>query len=236
MAKRRAAGQNFFSRNNLHLRDIIPLTANQNRLYQSYETGSHIMVSGCPGTGKSFLALYLALKDMIAGGQPYKGIIIMRSVVPSREMGFLPGTAEEKAAVYEAPYEAILAELFGRPDAYEILKTEGVIEFSTTSYLRGLTFKDKILIVDEHQNMDFSELNTIMTRIGDNTRVMFCGDFLQTDLNKTRRDLSGYHKFKAILQNVPQFQFITMTQDDIVRSPLVKQYIISRMAYETEHE
>jgi phosphate starvation-inducible protein PhoH len=162
-------------------------------------------------------------------------MVIMRSMVPSRDIGFLPGTAEEKAAIYEQPYIAIFAELFSRADAYDILKKEGVIEFSTTSFLRGTTFKDSVIVVDEIQNLNFQELNTVISRVGVNTKTLFCGDFYQTDLNK-KGDASGFHKFKAILQMIPDFAFLEMGVDDIVRSLLVKKYIMARIEWEAKNE
>lgn len=237
MSKKKVSS--IFTRNSLRLKDIAPKTKNQTLMFEEYAKGSHLFVSGCPGTGKSFLGCYLAIKQLIeTEGQidGYKRIIILRSVVPSREMGFLPGSAEEKAAIYEAPYAMIFAELFGRHDAYDVLKDEGIIEFVTTSFLRGLTFKDSIVLVDELQNMQFEELNTVISRIGENSKVVFMGDFYQTDLNKKLNDKSGFIKFKRILETISEFSFISMEIEDIVRSLLAKKYIIARINYEAIHE
>jgi len=232
MARKKTAQQSIFTKNKLTLKEIQPLTFNQHKLFEAYATGQHLFITGCPGTGKSFLSIYNGLKEMIAG--KYQHMIIMRSVVPSRDIGFLPGTAEEKGAIYEAPYIAIFAELFGRADAYDLLKKEGVIEFATTSFLRGTTFAHSLIIVDELQNMKFEELNTVISRIGQYTKVMFCGDFYQTDLTK-RGDASGYHKFKGICEMIPAFSFIEMGVEDIVRSALVKAYIMARIEWEAKH-
>jgi len=234
MAKKK--GQSVFVRNNLRLREIEPLTANQKKLFQTYQTGLNLFVHGCPGTGKSFLSIYLALQELMKEDTQYKRIIILRSTVPAREVGFLPGTAEEKAAIYEIPYMGIFTELFNRPDAYDILKEEGSIEFVTTSFLRGMSFKDSIIIVDELQNMQFEELNTVISRVGDGSKVLFLGDYYQTDLNKKRNDTSGYIKFKRILEMIDLFGFVEMDITDIVRSLLVKKYIIARIKYEESHE
>jgi phosphate starvation-inducible protein PhoH len=234
MAKRKTGQQTIFTKNNLKLKEILPLTFNQHKFFDQYETGAHLFVTGCPGTGKSFLSIYNALKEMMEKRE-IKQLIIMRSVVPGRDIGFLPGTAEEKGAIYEAPYEAMFAELFSRADAYELLKKEGVVVFTTTSFLRGLTFKDCILVVDELQNMKFEELNTVITRAGSNSKLMFCGDFYQTDLNK-RNDPSGFHKFKSIIEMIPDFGFIEMGVEDIVRSLLVKRYIMARIEWEKKNE
>jgi len=236
VAKRKTAEQTVFTKNGLKLKDITPLTTNQSLLFQLYDAFGHLFISGCPGTGKSFLSIYLALREMATGKSPYRRLIIMRSVVPSREMGFLPGTAEEKAAIYEAPYISIFADLFGRADAYDVVKESKGVEFMTTSFLRGVTFKDCIVIVDELQNMQFEELNTVISRVGENCKIIFSGDLYQSDLNKKRSDQSGFNKFKAILGRIPSFGFVTMEIEDIVRSQLAKQYIIARIQYEEECE
>ncbi len=234
MAKKK--GQSVFARNSLRLKEIEPLTGNQAKLFLHYEKDRHLFVHGCPGTGKSFLNIYLAMKELMKEDCLYKRLIIVRSTVPARDIGFLPGSAEEKAAIYEVPYAAIFTELFGRPDAYDILKEEGTVEFVTTSFLRGMSFKDSIIMVDELQNMSFEELNTVISRVGDNSKVLFLGDYYQTDLNKKRNDKSGYIKFKSILETIDSFGFVQMGIEDIVRSALVKKYIIARINWEERHE
>lgn len=234
MAKKK--GQSVFVRNSLRLREIEPLTINQTKLFLQYDSGKHLFVHGCPGTGKSFLNIYLALKELMQDNCSYKRLIILRSTVPSRDVGFLPGSAEEKAAIYEIPYVAIFTELFGRPDAYDLLKDEGMVEFVTTSFLRGMSFKDSIILVDELQNMAFEELNTVISRVGEGSKVLFLGDYYQTDLNKKKNDKSGYIKFKSILETIDSFGFVEMGIEDIVRSALVKKYIIARIQYEDRYE
>lgn len=234
MAKKK--GQSVFARNSLRLREIEPLTANQRKLFETYQTGTNVFVHGCPGTGKSFLSINLALRELMRDDCQYKRLIIIRSAVPSRDIGFLPGSPEEKVALYEVPYVSIFTELFGRPDAYELLKDEGTVEFVTTSFLRGMSFKDSIIIVDELQNMSFEELNTVISRVGDNSKILFLGDYYQTDLNKKKNDKSGYIKFKSILETIDSFGFVQMDIEDIVRSMLVKKYIIARIKWEERHE
>ena len=183
------------------------------------------------GTGKTWLACYLGVDDVIAGGD-YNKVIIFRSVVPTRDMGYLPGTVKQKAQIYEEPYRAIYNELFGRGDAYEILKTKNIIEFSTTSFLRGLTFDHTIIIVDEVNNMSFHELDSLITRSGKSTKIIFCGDFRQSDLtNASERE--GLKRFFDILNNIDGFKYYEFEEQDIVRSQLVKSYIIAkhRMGY-----
>ena len=227
--------QNIFAQNGLRLKEIKPLTDNQTDFFDKYAAGHHIFISGCPGTGKSYISLYNALEQMFKGNTPYQKILIIRSVVQGRDIGFLPGTVEEKAAVYEAPYEAIFADLFGRGDAYQVCKDLGIVEFMTTSFLRGLTFKNCIVVTDELQNATFTELNTIISRVGDNCRIIFSGDLYQTDLYK-KNDWSGFIKFKGILETIPDFQFVKMDIEDIVRSLLAKKYIIARINWEKIHE
>lgn len=229
--KRTSRSYDFFKSNNFELKEIKPLTANQTVLFNAFDNNDHLFVSGCPGTGKSFLSIYKSIVAMHDPKSSYKKLIILRSIVASRDAGFLPGTIEEKASVFEAPYESIVNELFGRDDAYKIMKERKVIEFATTSHLRGITFKDCIVIVDELQNMSFQELNTVISRVGRRCRIIFSGDFWQTDLTK-KGDASGFLKFMNILKLIPDFAFVEMGIEDIVRSELVKKYIIARIAYE----
>jgi len=214
-------------RTGLNMRELKPLTKNQERVFDAYYDGQHIFLSGFPGTGKSFLAIGLAIEDILVEKCPQEKVIIVRSVVPSRAMGFLPGSERQKAAVFELPYKHIFTELFGRGDAYSILKSKGLVEFETTSFLRGNTFENALVIVDECQNMSFQECDTIITRIGDNSRVIFCGDEKQSDFVYEDEKV-GYIHFKRILERMAEFTHINMEIDDIVRSGLVKSYIIAK--------
>jgi predicted ribonuclease YlaK len=168
-------------KNNLLLKNIGPKTKNQETVFRDFSSGKHLLIHGLPGTGKSFISLYLALEE-IQKYKEYKNVTIIRSVVPSREMGFLPGSIKEKSKVYEAPYQSICNELYGRGDAYDILKSKNIIDFQTSSFLRGMTLDHTIILVDECQNMTYSELCTIITRAGNNAKIIFCGDYRQTDL------------------------------------------------------
>jgi phosphate starvation-inducible protein PhoH len=142
-------------------------------------------------------------------------------------MGFLPGSMKEKIRIYSEPYKEIVDELFGRGDGYQILEMKNMVQFTTTSFLRGLTFNNAIVIVDEIQNMTFPEIDTVMTRLGDNSRVIFSGDFRQTDLVHDR-DKSGIHTFINITKRMTGFEYVEFEKHDIVRSGLVKDYIIKR--------
>lgn len=209
--------------------DVSPMTDNQRIAFEQWDDGYNLMLHGIAGTGKTFLGLYFALKETLRNGSPYKKIYIVRSTVSTRDQGFLPGSLKEKAKVFEAPYVPICTKLFGRGDAYEILKGKGIVEFTTTSYLRGETFDDCILLVDEVQNMSDGELHTVMTRVGENCRIIFCGDVKQDDLTSERKkETSGLRDFMRILHRMREFEFIEFQVADIVRSKLVKSYIIER--------
>ena len=202
----------------LVLHDIEPLTRNQ---VLAFESERNLVLHGVAGTGKTFISCYLAFDDMTKG--VYKQLIIIRSAVPTRDIGFLPGSEKEKASVYEEPYKDIAVELFQRGDSYEILKTKGLLHFMTTSYLRGITLKDAVKIVDECQNMSFHELDSIVTRVGTNCRIIFCGDFRQADLAK-----NGLQDFIRVLKAMDQFDLIDFEIKDIVRSDFVKDYITAK--------
>ena len=213
--------------NHFSLRTISPLTLNQSSTFKAFEQGKHLLLHGVAGTGKTYISLYLALNEVLNKSR-YKHIVVIRSVVPSRDMGFLPGSAKEKARVYEEPYKMICDDLFGRGDGYDILKMKRMLDFTTTSFLRGVTFNDAIIIVDECQNMIQQELDTVMTRVGNNCRIVFCGDFRQTDLAK-HEDRRGLLTFMNILDKMSCFEKIEFGKEDIVRSALVKSYIISKL-------
>lgn len=211
---------------NFSLKRITPLTDNQRLTFESYNQDKHLLLVGTAGTGKSFLSVYLGMTDIMEH-KSHEKMIIVRSVVPTRDMGFLPGSNKEKSKVYEAPYYSIFSELFGRGDAYEYLKTKNVVEFMTTSFVRGITINDAVIIVDEFQNMTPGELHSVFTRIGKNCRVVFAGDIKQNDLTG-KRDQSGFVDFFKVINRMKDFEVIEFTRDDIVRSDLVKQYIIAR--------
>tara|TARA_R110002020_G_scaffold321162_1_gene537084 strand:+ start:947 stop:1702 length:756 start_codon:yes stop_codon:yes gene_type:complete len=216
------------SNNSLKLHNIIPKTNNQERAFDLYNQDYNLLLHGLAGTGKTFISLYLALLDIINNYTDHTSITLVRSVVPTRDMGFLPGTEKEKSKVYEAPYINICNDLFGRGDAYDILKGKSLIKFVTTSYVRGLTLDDSIVIVDEAQNLNFHELDSIITRLGDNSRIIFCGDFRQSDLIRDD-ERKGLLTFMKILATIDEFKTIEFKENDIVRSKLVKEYIISKV-------
>ena len=215
---------------NLELKYITPKTENQRKAFNYYDDEYNLSLLGYPGTGKSFISLYLALNEIEKNNfNSPKSVTVVRSIVPSRDVGFLPGSAKEKAKVYEAPYIDICNQLYGRGDAYDIIQKKGAIHFETTSYLRSITMNDTIIIVDECQNMNDGELHTIMTRVGENSRIIFAGDFGQNDLQFKRGEFSGLAKFQVILDRMNSFARIDFNANDIVRSGLVKEYILAKM-------
>ena len=216
------------------LRDVQPLTPNQEKLFQSYDNNQNLIAYGCAGTGKTFVTLYKALLDVLDEKTPYEKIYIVRSLVATREIGFLPGDHEDKSSLYQIPYKNMVKYMFEMPTEadfemlYGNLKTQGTISFWSTSFLRGTTLDKAIVIVDEFQNLNFHELDSIMTRVGQNSKIMFCGDATQTDLIKTN-DRNGVIDFMNILRIMSSIDIIEFSIEDIVRSGLVKEYLLAKM-------
>jgi len=218
--------------NNLRLQEIKPITSNQTSAFRSFYHEQNLVLHGTAGTGKTFISLYLALADVLERTE-FKHVIIIRSAVPTRQIGYVPGNLTEKSKQYELPYPAIVNELFGRGDAYDILKNKKTIQFLTTSNIRGITLDNSIIVVDEFQNMDAGELHTVMTRVGTNSKIIFCGDTNQDDLTRKRyNEESGINCFRKILAKMKEFDTIEFDTNDIVRSNLLKSYIIARENYE----
>ena len=207
------------------LKKIRPLTDNQQLTVDAWERGNNLVLAGSAGTGKTFLGLYLALKDVFDGNTPYRKVIVVRSVVPTRDMGFLPGDEQEKKDAYTRPYIGITAELFGRSDAWLGLQVSEKVQFESTSFIRGLTWDDAIIVVDEMQNLNFHELDSVITRVGENTKLILCGDYYQSDFHWDT-DKKGISKFIKIMKLLDRFKVIEFTWEDIVRSDLVKDYIM----------
>ena len=220
--------------NSDYLVGIEPITENQKILFNSYGESKNIIAYGAAGTGKTFVTLFNALKDVLDESTPYEKIYIVRSLVATREIGFLPGDHEDKSDIYQVPYKHMVKYMFQMPsDAdfemlYGNLKAQGTIKFWSTSFIRGTTLDNSIVIVDEFQNLNFHELDSIMTRVGDNSKIMFCGDATQSDLTKTN-DRNGIVDFMKILTSMPSVDIIEFGLDDIIRSGLVKEYLVAKL-------
>lgn len=209
------------------LKSIKPLTMAQEDLFHAFFSGSHVVGYGSAGTGKSYISLWLALNEIFNKDTPQNKIILVRSNVPTREVGHLPGTAEEKLSVYETPYRDILDSLIGKYSTYDDMKAAGVIEFMPTSFIRGQTWDNAIIIVDESQSMNAHEFNSVITRIGENSRLIVLGDTRQDDLIYKKSDISGFAGALKVFEKIPSIAMVKFTSDDIVRSEFVKSWIIA---------
>lgn len=214
--------------------DIEPLTESQKAFFRSYQTGQNLVAYGCAGTGKTFIAMYNALADVLNESTPYEKIYVVRSLVATREIGFLPGDHEDKSALYQIPYKNMVKYMFEMPSDAEFemlygnLKAQETIRFWSTSFIRGTTLDNAIIIVDEFQNLNFHELDSIITRVGENSKIIFCGDATQSDLVKTN-ERNGIIDFMNILRKMRSFDLVEFGVDDIVRSGIVKEYIVAKM-------
>jgi len=212
---------------------VKPITDNQKVAFESYKENKNLFLHGAAGTGKTFISLYLALQQALDNTTPYDCVYIIRSAVPTREIGFLPGDEEDKTALYQIPYQNMVQFMFEQPSdqaftmLYDRLRAQGTIMFLTTSYLRGITLDNSIIIVDECQNLNFHELDTIMTRVGQDSKIIFSGDFFQSDLVKNG-DKEGFGKFLDIIEDMQEFKSVEFNIGDIVRSGLVRSYLISK--------
>ena len=216
------------------MRDIEPLTENQKKLFESYASGKNLVAYGAAGTGKTFITLYNALQDVLDPSSPHEKIYIVRSLVATREIGFLPGDHEDKSSLYQIPYKNMVKYMFEMPSEsdfemlYGNLKAQGTISFWSTSFIRGTTLDKAIVIVDEYQNLNFHELDSIITRVGQDSKIMFCGDATQSDLVKTN-EKNGVIDFMKILRIMPSVDIVEFGVEDIVRSGFVKEYLLAKM-------
>ena len=212
---------------------IKPITDNQKVVFSTWKKGLNQFLFGAAGTGKTFISLYLALQEIMDLKKPADKVILVRSLIPTREIGFLPGDEEDKAALYQVPYRNMVQFMFEMPNEqafnglYDKLKSQGSLYFLSTSFLRGLTFDNSIIIVDECQNLNFHELDTIITRVGQDSKIVFCGDFGQTDLVRNN-EKNGLHDFMRILEEMKEFNCTEFTIGDIVRSGFVRSYLINK--------
>ena len=212
------------------LKTIRPMNEAQRQLFESYLMGSMVVANGSAGTGKSFCGLFLALNDILDDEKEQDRILIVRSAVPSREIGHLPGDLKEKMAVYEEPYKDIVGDLLRKKKAYDDLKDLGKIEFMPTSFVRGLTWDNAVVVLDEAQNLSLHEIHSVVTRIGENTKLIICGDIGQNDLLLRKNDVSGFLDLLKIAERMDEFDIINFTEDDIVRSRFVKSWIVAKQS------
>ena len=215
---------------NIRIDDLLtvePATPNQKIAYDAWKSGDNLAMVGTAGTGKTFLAMYLALEEVMDKSTPFETLHIIRSVVPTREVGYLPGTLEDKLQAFTGPYRANATNLFDDERAYDKLVHNKIVTFSSTSYLRGITFDNSIILVDEMQNLNFHELDSIITRVGHCTKIIFSGDYYQSDFKNTN-EKEGIKKFLSILENMRHFSIVNFSWEDIVRSDFVRDYIMTK--------
>lgn len=221
------------------LQKMHPLTENQAKLFESYENGKNILAHGSPGTGKTHVLLYNALKDVLNERTPYDKIILLRSTVQSLDIGFVPGSVNEKIAPFESPYKHMVKSMFELSTEeefemiYGLLKSEKIIDFMCVSFLRGTTFDNCILIVDECQNMNYHQLSTVITRVGQDSKIFFAGDSRQSDLTK-QSERKGFIDFAKVLERMESFDLIKFEIEDVVRSGIVKQFLIAEHELEVQ--
>ena len=209
------------------LQRVDPMSDNQSKAFHGYHKGKNLILSGSAGTGKTFIAMYLALREILEGNSPYKKVVIIRSIVPTRDIGFLPGDEAEKKEAYMLPYIEICNELFNDKTAFERLQDNGQIEFLSTSFIRGTTLNNCVIILDEMQNCVFRELDTVITRVGSRARFIMCGDYYQSDFDK-KTDKEGVLNFLKIVDSMNSFVHVEFKWADIVRSDFVRDYIVTK--------
>ena len=210
------------------LKTFQPLTDNQKKFFEAYKRGDYfVALLGSPGVGKTFLAVYKALEEVLDKSNPIKQVVVVRSAVQVRDQGYVPGDLNEKMEMYEVPYKEICQTLFDRNDAWDRLKEQHYARFISTSAIRGISIDEAIIIVDECQSMSWHELSSIITRVGHRSKIIFVGDLKQNDLIKNKNDVSGLANFLEVARHMNEFTQIIFTPEDIVRSSLVKSWIIS---------
>ena len=220
--------------NSDYIKDIKPLTENQGKFFEAYKEDKNVVAYGVAGTGKTFIALYNAIQDVLDSKSVYEKVCIVRSLVSTREIGFLPGDHEDKSYLYQIPYKNMVKYMFQMPDdasfemLYSNLMAQETVDFWSTSFIHGTTFDNTIILVDEFENLNFHELDSIITRVGENSKIIFCGDATQSDLKNTQ-ERNGIFSFMEILKNMPSFDIIEFNAGDICRSGLVKEYIIAKL-------
>lgn len=211
-----------------HMQTFEALTENQQKFFDAYKQGDYFIgLYGSPGVGKTFLALYRGLEEVLDKTNNFKQVVVVRSAVQTRDQGFVPGTLDEKMEIYETPYKEICETLFRRPDAWDRLKEQGYARFISTTAIRGISIDDAIIVVDESQSMTFHELSSVISRVGHRSKIIFIGDLKQNDLLKSKYDVTGLVEFLQVAKSMKEFTLINFTPEDIVRSSLVRSWIIA---------
>lgn len=216
------------------MKSINPMTRNQQRVFDLWEDDYNITLAGSAGTGKSLCTIYLALQEILGtiDNRKYDKLIIIRSAVASRDLGFLPGSLEEKMEVYEQPYMQIFDFLFKKKNQYKFMKEAGLVEFHSTAYLRGTTFDNCIIILDEAASLNYHEISTVITRVGTNAKIITIGDTKQNDLIYKKNDTSGFAKFLEISNRMPSMRNVYFNIQDVCRSGLVKEFLVADEQYD----
>lgn len=210
-----------------HLQSFEAITDTQQKAFDHWDKGQNLVLSGSAGTGKTYIAMSLALEEVLDRETVYEKVVIVRSIVPTRDIGFLPGDEEEKKQVYTLPYVGICSELFGNQEAWHRLVMQKRVAFESTSFIRGMTFNNCIIVVDEMQNLNFHELDSVVTRVGRNCKLILAGDYYQSDFKK-EDEKKGVMDFLHIVDSLQQFELIEFTWKDIVRSDFVRDYIMTK--------
>lgn len=213
------------------LKQIEPMTRNQEKVFDLFEEDYNLFLSGSAGTGKSFLGISLAMKEILSGNSPYRKLVILRSPSQIADLGYLPGTQEEKEAVYETTYHQLFDDIFKKKNQYAVAKDSGLVEFMTTAFIRGITLKDSIIVFDEAQNNDYSAFSSVVTRVGENSKIIICGDIRQSDIQR-KRGISGFNQMLEVTKMMPSFRNIEFTMDDCVRSGIAREFLIAEDRYE----
>jgi phosphate starvation-inducible PhoH-like protein len=198
---------------------IQPKNMAQQIYLEAIERSDVVFGIGSAGTGKTYVAASYAAEKLYYR-ETSKIIVTRPNVEASRSLGFLPGELEEKYAPYLEPFEGVFIRAFGK-SLYELFKKRGQIDPRPLGFMRGATFDDAIVLVDECQNMTEKEFKLLLTRIGHNSKVIFSGDSRQVDIPD-----SGLMSTIQRLQYIPSIEVVEFYPSDIVRSDLCKQIIL----------
>jgi phosphate starvation-inducible PhoH-like protein len=203
---------------NTHGKSIYPKTFNQVKYLDAIEENPLTFGVGPAGTGKTYLAVAVAVKELKKG--EVKKIILTRPVVEAGEsLGFLPGDLKEKVDPYLIPLYDALYEMLGLESTQTLIE-KGIIEIAPLAYMRGRTLENAFIILDEAQNTTTSQMKMFLTRLGFGSKMIVTGDPSQVDLKHNVR--SGLREALSILRNIEDIKIIEFERLDVVRHPLVQ--------------